>query len=211
MNFLQKLYNSRKVLLELLVDRGYDVSAYKNFSMKEIDIMFKNAGVKASIEQNSLDMIIEKDSKKLYIKYVIANKIRLSNIQNLINNMKENVLEEGDSMIILTREKLSNELSLYSLIESIISNDKIIIQLFWLDTLVINITKHELVPKHRVISETEKNIILKKYSLSSFNQLPIILKNDPVAKYYGMVRGDIVEIKRPSETAGEYVSYRYCQ
>lgn len=211
MNFLQKLYNSRKVLLELLTDRGYDVSAYENFSMKEIDLMFKNANSKASIEKNTLDIIIEKGGHKLYVKYIIANKVRLSNIQNLIQNMNEHILEQGDSMIILTREKLSNELNLDSLIESIINNNKIIIQLFWIDTLVINITKHEFVPKHRVISEEEKILLLKKYSLTSYNQLPLILKNDPVAKYYGMKRCDIVEIKRESETAGEYISYRYCQ
>ena len=90
MNFLQKLYNSRKVLLELLIDRGYDVSAYENFSMKEIDIMFKNANSKASIEQNTLDMVIEKGGNKLYIKYIISNKIRLSNIHpgRLLMNMR---------------------------------------------------------------------------------------------------------------------------
>ena len=76
-----------------------------------------------------------------------------------------------------------------------------------LDQLQINITLHEMVPKHSVLSNDEKIALLGKYRIKE-HQLPKILMKDPLAKYFGVSRGQVMKIVRDSETAGKYVTYR---
>ena len=86
-------------------------------------------------------------------------------------------------------------------------NNELQIEIFTLGDLVVNITEHELVPKHLLLSPEDKELLLKRYKIKE-HQLPKILLNDPVARYLGLKRGDVVKIIRVSETAGKYITYR---
>lgn len=83
------------------------------------------------------------------------------------------------------------------------------IETFQESDLIVNITKHTLVPKHIRLSDDEKKELLQRYRLKE-SQLPRIQREDPVARYLGLKRGHVVKIIRRSETSGRYASYRIC-
>jgi DNA-directed RNA polymerase I, II, and III subunit RPABC1 len=113
------------------------------------------------------------------------------------NNFKAGILVTAVALSAQAR-KVMTVTSQYTLIECFLEED-----------LLVNITHHELVPKHVLLSREEKTALLKRYRLKE-TQLPRILSKDPIARYLGLKKGQVVKIIRTSETAGRYASYRLC-
>lgn len=213
MSFLNKLNASRKTILEMMMLRGYQTEKYINYSSTELDIMLKNMDKKINYNNMPLDMVFDHNEtdKQCVLKYIIS-RVRVSNLKTLITELIEyEIVKPNDDVIFIVKDKINNLESFYNLFNSFLETNKIFIQIFSIDNLIRNITNHELVPKMRIISEKEKEEIKKKYNIENNSNLPLILKSDPVAMFYGIKSGDFVEITRTSETSGTYIAYRYCE
>lgn len=66
------------------------------------------------------------------------------------------------------------------------------IELFHLDTLKFNPTRHRLVPRHQLVDEKTAQVIKKKYG----KDLPRLLTTDAISRYYDFREGSIIEITR---------------
>ncbi len=70
----------------------------------------------------------------------------------------------------------------------------------------IDLLKHVLVPKHRILSEKEKLDVLARYNVALV-QLPKILLKDAVIKQLDAKINDVIEIERMGPS-GKYLYYR---
>lgn len=71
----------------------------------------------------------------------------------------------------------------------------------------MDITSHNLVPKHSKVSDSEKEKIFEKYSITT-KELPKIFKSDPAIAGLSVKIGDIIKVERESKTAGVSIYYR---
>jgi DNA-directed RNA polymerase subunit H len=71
----------------------------------------------------------------------------------------------------------------------------------------LEIMSHKLVPFHVIISDKERDELLRKINFTP-DQLPKILNTDPVSVSIGAKPGQIIKIIRKSHTAKESVAYR---
>ena len=71
----------------------------------------------------------------------------------------------------------------------------------------IEIFQSSLVPKHEILSEKEKEKLLKDFKIQ-LKDLPRIKEEDPVVKRIGAKRMDVIRISRRSDISNEYYYYR---
>lgn len=168
-----------KTVQEMLKDRGMEI--VNDCDSWEIPIMFKAT---------------------TFIVYYTEPKVGIKTVKNIEEVLAE---EEINHVILIYQTSITPTARSY--LDEIKS--KYIIELFKYTELLCNITHHELVPKHEIVSHDVKNQLLKIHKISEKN-LPRILHTDPVAKYLGAKCGQLIKITRPSETAGTYETYRLC-
>ncbi|HIG93085.1 MAG: DNA-directed RNA polymerase subunit H [archaeon GW2011_AR9] len=73
--------------------------------------------------------------------------------------------------------------------------------------MAFDISKHNLVPKHTKVSDSEKAKLFEKYLIGA-RELPKIMKDDPAIAKLSLKGGDIVKIERASKTVGMTTYYR---
>ena len=70
----------------------------------------------------------------------------------------------------------------------------------------IDVLRHELVPKHTLLTKKETQALLNKYKIGIID-LPQIFEKDPVAIAICAKEGDVVKIVRESKTTVKSINY----
>ena len=197
---LPKLFRVYKTLNKMMEDRGYNVEdSQKDLTFSEWLSKNNNRttlnGIYYKKESDNPDAVI-----RLYFEYLEGYKISANDIGVFFTNMKD---AKADTGIII----ISGTLTSQAKQKMTDINYELQIECFSISELMVNITEHSFVPKHILLTDEEKSQLLKRYKIKE-SQLPKILTSDPVARYLGLRRENVVKIIRDSETAGKYVTYR---
>lgn len=206
------LYRSRKTILRILADRGYNTKPFENFGPDEIEAMVV-AGADAL--RMDLERPPQKDStitkcRVLYSTTKLKNRLG-SFLLSLTKAQKptDDVVDPKTTEVVVMLAAADGE----SVVDIFHTNayeqytsKGLRISFFRIASLVIHPSDHVLVPKHEKLSEDEI-----PFPKSERHKLPFIrFHEDMQARILGLVPRDIVKITRPSPASGEYVMYRIC-
>jgi DNA-directed RNA polymerase I, II, and III subunit RPABC1 len=196
MDEITKLYKARITVLEMMTDRGIDYPASLNIEKIE--------QFRIEYYSRNIDIFINHEGQRIFIKFLINSKIKPNQIKDIIEGLKTEYLEkETDKLILVIKPKPNS-----TILKIIKEKEYRFVEIFWLNNVVFNITKHVLVPKHIKMTEDEIKIIMDKHYIVSKSTFPVMNRDDPIARYLNLSSGDLCKIIRKSITSGEYISYR---
>ena len=213
-NIADILVRSRHTILEILNDRGYDTTPYDLISPDQILTL-------AEGNPRALDIIVGKkpDSNascdRAVVVYQLQDSIRLK-LGTIIrefyeeapDNSTSNVIKPTDDLIVILNEPYNDAFDKVAI--QMWQNNKCRITFFHIKQVVVNMSRHVLVPPHRKLTAEEAKIEIAKLHLTQKSQLPLIKHHDMQSRILGLVPGDIVEVLRPSPTSGVSRVLRIC-
>ncbi len=221
MDFSAEVIKSFSTMREMFVDRAKfdpmwgntaidDITDQElsNLSLKQAFVIPLEGGdrdISEKMETLSLSSpvtaTVSPVSTKIFIVYTLHPKFKIPDIRKLITGAK---IAPDDLVIIVAADKptSTNMRTLRGMLQKV--------QVFELQRLMFNVTHHDLVPLHEIVSDAEISEMLERFNVKAKSQLPHILSGDPVAQYLALKPGQVVRITRSSPSAGVYVMYRLC-
>ena len=208
---ISKIYKSRNIILNILKSRGFNVDDWSDFSVTEVQAMFNS---------KELDMLLENPTtkKKVYVKYHLSgtkggtsmSRLGTGHIYDYVDDLFdiEDVLTSNDDLIIISKDKTNQTIK--DLIEQLFIKDKKFVNIYNFHDYLFNVLEHEMQPKFRILSEEEKQKIMKQYNITKDKEFPDISRFDPVSQAMGVRPGEVMEITRSSPTAVKSVYFRIC-
>lgn len=196
---IKETFNAYMVVLEMLEDR--------NFTIDDKNRINITIFAKEYQEKDEMSFIFNKDkSTNLFFSILKQDKITKKDLIKHIENIKENN-DSIENILILCLDK-----QLLNYIIEFRTKFQLNLEIFLISNMQLNISKHELVPKHILFTNEEKKEFLeeKKYKES---ELPRIKLNDPMTLYYNGKVGDVFKIIRENmngrnKTSGQGFYYR---
>lgn len=204
-----RLWRAFRTVKEMARDRGYFISREElelpldAFREKYCDAMGMPQRKMMCFQANPVPELEEKygDLGTLWVEFCGDESVGISTMKNFCAHLTDKNFSRG---IFIASGNMTP-----SAMKAVNAAEPAVIEIFQEADIVVNITHHELVPKHIRLSSEEKKDLLARYRLKE-SQLPRIQSEDPVARYLGLKRGEVVKIVRRSETSGRYASYRIC-
>lgn len=167
---------------------------------KTIKEMIKQRGYKISSEDDE-KIVATKSKKRICIYITNIDKFNSEKTHEYIKKLNEESTNHGiivyNSVITSSAKKIIQNLP-YGTKEHMI---KMKIELFELDELQFNITKHRLQPTFQLLSSKEASEFKEKYG----TKIPILLTSDPISRFFNFKVGDII---RTINKKTKFVRYR---
>jgi DNA-directed RNA polymerases I, II, and III subunit RPABC1 len=212
---IQQIFKVKKTLTEMLRDRGYNTTNDERLlseSTKIADFIYHyerqaQDGSKTFKEGLSNTYVKDDDptgKTRLRVFFpetpISGGKktaIGKDKIDRILKHMTENDITK---VIIVTETPLSPQAA-----GQLTNYPAWTLEHFMYKELTYNLTKHFLVPEHRLMSLPEITRFLDDNELDIEN-LPVMSYQDPISRYYGSKPGDIFEIKRFDISGSSMVS-----
>jgi len=190
-----KLFRIRKTILEMLRDRGYVVLDTVNWFVSLCSILaelcksadlemtreeFGTRLAQANYSRESLTLLKQHQhdpSDQIYVFFPAEERVSVKTLRDYFVRMDQERVYKAILVVIKSLSPFAKQG-----IQKVASQFRV--EVFLEMELLVNITHHELVPKHEVLSTEGKKQLLKRYHLKE-SQLPRILITDPVARYFG--------------------------
>lgn len=193
-----RYFLARRTVLEMLRDRGCAVPVP--------DLELTLPGFRSAFSDKPdpdrlrvSTFLLADPTKKVLVIFCGTDPVKLSTVRGIyVQVSKENLTR----LILVLQNKVTSKAR-----DAIKEIFKFKVETFQITELLINITKHILKPRHDILTEEEKQKLLKNYNVAD-SQLPRMLETDAVARYYGLEHGQVVKITYDGELTGSHVTYR---
>ena len=195
-----RLWKSRETVIKMLITRGYDEAEEYSLDYETFKQWAEEGETDIRAIKEALTLIFIKEKKNVLVTWLSDAKLG-ENLQLILSKMGSNITRA----IVIVDVGVTP--SAKAIIKTL-AKKKIYIDVFTITETQFNLIDHEYIPKHEIKTKKEKKSLLKAYGITQAD-MPHIKTTDPVIKYLGATKGQLIKITRESDTQPGYKTIAY--